>query len=148
MSRISDKAVIQTDSLGKNIAVHEFAIIRPGARIGQGVVIYPHAVVNENVDIGDGSVVLPGAVVGMKAKSDEISGRKPGGGKQLIIGPGCTIGSHSVFYYNIEIGANSTIDSHCEIGYPTELADNLPTIIGPDSKIRSHSILKHNFIGF
>ena len=140
MSTISDKAVIQTKSLGKNIIVHEFAIIRPGARIGNNVVIHPHAVINEDVVIGDGVNVLPGAVIGMKTTAHDLPVPKAGGEQKLIIGPNCTIGSQAILYYNIEIGANSKIDSHCEIGYPTELAEGQPTKIGPEARIRSHSV--------
>jgi acetyltransferase-like isoleucine patch superfamily enzyme len=58
----------------------------------------------------------------------------------LSIGPYCTIGPNAVIFYDVEIGENSIIDSYCEIGYPTELAGGLPIVIGPDSKIRSHSV--------
>jgi acetyltransferase-like isoleucine patch superfamily enzyme len=57
------------------------------------------------------------------------------------IGNNVSFGDYVTIYDNVEIGDNSVIESYCEIGYPTELAENQPTIIGPNSRVRSHSVL-------
>jgi len=56
------------------------------------------------------------------------------------LGENVTVGAFTIIHSNVRIGSGSHIDSHCELGYPTPLADGLPLIIGCGSIIRSHSI--------
>jgi acetyltransferase-like isoleucine patch superfamily enzyme len=56
------------------------------------------------------------------------------------IGKNVKIGHYSVIYDNVVIGDNTVIEGFCEIGYPTNLADGEPLIIGNYSHIRSHSV--------
>jgi len=56
------------------------------------------------------------------------------------IGNNVSIGAFTIIHDNVEIGDGSEIESYCEIGYPTPLADNNPLIIGNNSRIRSHSL--------
>lgn len=56
------------------------------------------------------------------------------------LGANVRIGAFTIIHDNVEIGADTVIDAYCEIGYPTPLADGLPLILGPGSKIRSHSV--------
>jgi len=56
------------------------------------------------------------------------------------IGRNVTVGPNCIIYDNVVIGDNTTIDAFCEIGYPTELAEGQPLIIGSGSHIRSHSV--------
>ena len=69
-------------------------------------------------------MIHPAALVSPKAK----------------LGKNVSIGAFSIIHDNVDIGADTVIDAYCEIGYPTPLADSLPLLIGPGSKIRSHSI--------
>ena len=63
------------------------------------------------------------------------------------LGQNVKVGDNSVIYDNVEVGDNSIICNDCVIGEP--LASyyhdpgyvNPPTVIGPDSLIRSHSII-------
>jgi acetyltransferase-like isoleucine patch superfamily enzyme len=55
------------------------------------------------------------------------------------IGENVEIGPFSVIHDHVEIGSGTRIDGFCELGYPTNLADGLPLIIGCGSLIRSHS---------
>ena len=55
------------------------------------------------------------------------------------IGNNVSIGPFTIIYDDVIIGDDSNIDGYCEIGYPTELADSKPLIIGNGSTIRSHS---------
>lgn len=57
------------------------------------------------------------------------------------IGKNVTIGPFTIIHANVVIGDNAKIDSHCEIGYPSVLAEGMPVVIGANSLIRSHSIL-------
>lgn len=55
-------------------------------------------------------------------------------GEDVVVGP------YTVIYGSARIGAGSRIDGHCEIGYPSALADGQPLLIGSGAVIRSHSI--------
>lgn len=56
------------------------------------------------------------------------------------LGKNVTIGAFSIIHDDVVIGDGSVIESNCEIGYPTKLAENTPLVIGKDSLIRSYSI--------
>lgn len=56
------------------------------------------------------------------------------------IGNDVTIGSFVTIYDNVVIGDNVCIDSYCELGVSKINPDSEPLIIGPNSRIRSHSI--------
>lgn len=122
MSGISEKAVVQTDSIGDNVTIHEFAVIRPGVRIGSDVVIHPHVVVNEDVVIGDGVEIFPGALLGKEPKGAGTLARQPSFEKKLTIGPNCSVGPHAVIFYDVAVGANTligdgaSIREQCRIG--------------------------------
>jgi len=69
-------------------------------------------------------MIHPSAVVSPKAKL----------GKNVSVGP------FTIIHDAVEIGDDTSIDSHCEIGYPTPLAAGRPLVIGEESLIRSHSV--------
>jgi acetyltransferase-like isoleucine patch superfamily enzyme len=63
-----------------------------------------------------------------------------------IVSPGASIGSNvfvgpfTIIHDGVVIGDNTTIGSHCELGVAFVDVDE-PLVIGPESLIRSHSIL-------
>lgn len=57
-----------------------------------------------------------------------------------ILGKNVSIGPFTIIYENVEIADGSRIEGHCQIGYPTPLAEGKPLIIGKSSLIRTHSI--------
>jgi acetyltransferase-like isoleucine patch superfamily enzyme len=56
------------------------------------------------------------------------------------IGTGCTIGDFTIVHDDVVLGDGSTIESHCVIGRPTQLAEGAPLVIGPGALIRSHAV--------
>lgn len=56
------------------------------------------------------------------------------------IGSNVSIGSFSIIHDDAVIGDDTRIESYCEIGCPSKLAQGLPLVIGPDSWVRSHSV--------
>lgn len=69
-------------------------------------------------------MIHPTAIVSNKAK----------------LGENISIGAFSIVYDDVVIGDNSVIESNCEIGYPTKLADGAPLIFGKNTLVRSHSV--------
>ena len=57
------------------------------------------------------------------------------------IGKNVNIGPYSIIHKNVVIGDNTEIGAYCEIGLPTNLANERPLIIGKGAVIRSHSVL-------
>lgn len=57
------------------------------------------------------------------------------------IGKNVTVGDFTVVHANVVLEDGCTIDSHCIIGYPTPLAEEMPLRVGPGALIRSHSVL-------
>lgn len=56
------------------------------------------------------------------------------------IGAGVSIGAFSIIHDKVRIGAGTRVESYCEIGYPTPLAEGRELFIGENSLIRSHSV--------
>lgn len=56
------------------------------------------------------------------------------------LGLNVTIGDFTIIYDNVILGNNVIVESHCVLGYPTDLAEGNPLIIGDDARIRTHSV--------
>jgi acyl-[acyl carrier protein]--UDP-N-acetylglucosamine O-acyltransferase len=59
---------------------------------------------------------------------------------KATLGTGASVGPFSIIHGDVEIGDGATIDGHCEIGYPTPLAEGRPLVLGRGARIRSHSV--------
>jgi acetyltransferase-like isoleucine patch superfamily enzyme len=109
MPTIHSSAVVETDSIGEGVTLGEFSIVRPGAVLGDGVTLHPHAIVNAGVEIGAGTDVQPGAYIGRRPRAVGAIVREPTFREVLRIGPGCSIGTHAVIYYDVEVGSDTLI---------------------------------------
>jgi acetyltransferase-like isoleucine patch superfamily enzyme len=114
-------ASIQTDTIGKNVTVNEFAVIRPNVIIGNDVVIHPHVVVHSGVIIGDGVEIFPGALIGKEPKGAGAIARKPVFEPQTVIGSGSTIGPNAVIYYDVVIGRGTLVGDGASIREKTRI---------------------------
>jgi acetyltransferase-like isoleucine patch superfamily enzyme len=151
---ISSLAVVQTDQIGSNTVIQEYAVIRPNVVLGNGVIIHPHVVIEENVVIGDGVEIFPGAHIGRLPKATSGIARSIAYESRLTIGPGCVVGPHVTIYYDVIIGANTlvgdgaSIREKCRVGERCVVGRcvcvNYNTIIGDDVKIMDHSWLSGN----
>lgn len=56
------------------------------------------------------------------------------------LGANVSIGAFSIVHNDVVLGNNTVIESHCEIGHPSKLAEGKPLVIGAGSVIRSHSV--------
>src|SRR5262249_61586211 len=92
MNRISAWAVVETEAIGADVAIAEFAVVRPNVTIGNRVVIHPHVVIESGARIGDNVEIFPGAYIG-KAPKGPLT-RAPRFEAWVDIGAGCSIGAH------------------------------------------------------
>ena len=151
---ISPHAIVQTDQIGSNVVIQEFAVIRPNVVLGNNVIIHPHVVIEENVIIGDGTEIFPGAHVGKLPKATSAVARAITYESRLSIGPGCAIGPHTTIYYDVVIGANTLVGDGASIREKCRVGDrcivgrnvclNYNTIVGNNVKIMDHSWLSGN----
>lgn len=159
---ISDKAVIETGAIGKNVTVREFAIVRERVVLGDNVIVHSHVVINTDVKIGDNVEIFPGAIIGKIPGGPSIL-RTPRFNKSIVVGNNCHIGPHAIIYYDVEIGDNTligdgaSIREQCRIGKGCLISRyvtiNYSTIIGDGTDIMDNThitgkstIGKHVFI--
>jgi acetyltransferase-like isoleucine patch superfamily enzyme len=138
-------AVVQTDDIGDNVIIHEFAVVRRGVRIGNNVVIHPHVVIESDVTIGDNVEIFPGTYIGKVPKGAGALARTPIFAPDISIGRDCALGPNAVIYCDVEIGVGTLIGDgasireqckigdHCVVGRYVTIGYN--TIIGDRVKI-------------
>jgi UDP-3-O-[3-hydroxymyristoyl] glucosamine N-acyltransferase len=153
-SKINSLAVIETDQIGDNVVIREYAIIRRGAIIGENVVIHPFVIIEEGVRIGNDVEVFPAAYIGKPPRGVGAMTRPMSFTARIDIGNGCVIGPNAVIYYDVEIGSHtlisdgasireqSKIGSRCIIGRYVTV--NYATLIGNDVKVQDHTWLAGN----
>ena len=84
-------------------------MVRAGAVIGEDVTVHPHVVIEPGVEIGPGTEVLPGTYLGRRPRAVGAISREPTYRETVRIGAGCSIGTHAVVYYDVEIGDDTLI---------------------------------------
>ncbi len=142
---ISKTAIVKSSCLGRNVEIREYAVIREGVVIGDDVVIHPHVVIEPGVTIGNRAEIFPGAYIGKEPKGAGAMARTPEFQRRVVIGAECSIGPHSVIFYDVEIGENTllgngaSIREKCRIGSRCIIASyvtvNYNTVIGDRTKI-------------
>lgn len=112
---MSKLAVIESEAIGQNVTIHEFAVIRRGAVIGDGAVIHPHVVIAAGVTVGAGVEIFPGAFLGKEPKGAGATARLPVFERRIVVGDGCSIGPHAVLFYDVEIGEGTLLGDGASI---------------------------------
>src|SRR5262249_33964621 len=153
-SMISSLAVIETDQIGDNVVIREYAIVRRGAVIGNNVVIHPFVIIEDGVRIGDNVEIFPSAYIGKPPRGVGAMTRPMNFAAKVDVGAGCVIGPNAVIYYDVEIGDHtlisdgasireqSKIGSRCIIGRYVTV--NYATLIGDNVKVQDHTWLAGN----
>lgn len=124
MASAHPTAVVETDLIGTDVSIAEYAVVRAGATIGDGAVIHPHVVIGAGVQVGDGVEVLPGAFLGREPRAVGPILREPSFERRLVIGPECSIGVNAVIYYDVEVGARNLIGDGAAIRELSRLGPN------------------------
>jgi UDP-3-O-[3-hydroxymyristoyl] glucosamine N-acyltransferase len=153
-SMINSLAVIETDQIGDNAVIREYAIIRRGAKIGNNVIIHPFVIIEDGVSIGNDVEVFPSAYIGKPPRGVGAMTRPMTFAPKTDVGDGCVIGPNAVIYYDVEIGSHtlisdgasireqSKIGSRCIIGRYVTV--NYATLIGNNVKVQDHTWLAGN----
>ena len=154
MNSLNPLAVIESDHIGENVVIREYAIIRRGAIIGDNVIIHPFVIIEEGVRIGNDVEVFPSAYIGKPPRGVGAMTRPMSFTARIEIGDGCVIGPNAVIYYDVEIGSHtlisdgasireqSKIGSRCIIGRYVTV--NYATLIGNNVKVQDHTWLAGN----
>jgi acetyltransferase-like isoleucine patch superfamily enzyme len=133
---ISNLSIIETDNIGKNVTVGEFAIIKrdviigENVHIGEGTIVYPNVIIESNTFIG------PYCILGEPAASFYDDPEKYEF-KKTVIGRNSLIRSNTIIYEDVIIGENlqtghrmtiregTRIGMHCRIGTLCDLQGKL-----------------------
>ena len=69
ISGIHPTAIVsKTVSLGKNVSIGPFSVIRGGTKIAENSIILSHVYIGHNVDLGNNGLIHPGVRIGSKVK--------------------------------------------------------------------------------
>ena len=123
------------------MSIHPSALVDPSARLGRDVSIGPFSIVHAGVELGDGCEIGSHCEIGHPARQPT--------GRDLIIGAGALIRSHSVLYEGssfgpglttghrvtireltdagagLQVGTLSDIQGRCRIGHHVRLHSNV-----------------------
>lgn len=154
LGRISPLAVVETQVIGDNVTISEFAVIRSKVMIGNGVVIHPGVVIEEGVTIGAGTEIFPNCYIGKPPKGAGATTRPVSFQPMVVIGGNCAIGPNAVIFYDVTIAASTlvgdgvSIREGCQVGsrciIGRHVTVNYSTIIGDETKIMDHTWLAGN----
>ena len=122
---ISEKAVVLTDKIGRNVNIGPGCYIGSEVEIGDDVYIHPNVTIEGYCHIGDRTEISSGVVIGMEGYGYY---RKRGIPKKVPHFMGVEIGT------DVEIGPNTCIAKGC-LGH---------TVIGNRVKIDSLCVIGHN----
>ena len=153
---INSLAVVETNLVGNDVTIMEFAVIRKNVSIGNRVVIHPNVVIEEGVVIADGTEIFPGSYLGKIPKGVGATSRPIVYEPRLTIGAECSVGPHAVIYYDVDISHNTligdgvSIREGCRIGSYSIIGRhvtlNYNVVVGDYVKIMDHSWLAGNMI--
>ncbi len=138
---IHQTAIVETNSIGENTIIKEYAIVRKNVIIGDNVIIHPFVIIEEGVIIGNDVEVFPHAYLGKKPKGPGLA-NKPSYEKFLKIGDFSVIGPNAVVCYGTTVGNNSMVSDGVSIRENCEIGDNC--IIGRNVTINFGTKIRNN----
>lgn len=134
-------------TIGENVTVGSYVHICAGARVGDGTVIGDHVTVSADAKLGAGCVIADFAILGKRPRLSPMSTAKPGELKGLVLGDGCSVGSHTVlmagsaFGSGCIVGDNAGVRERCTIGDNVVVGRSVTvendTTIGARTRIQS-----------
>jgi acetyltransferase-like isoleucine patch superfamily enzyme len=148
---ISPRSVVETESIGRDVTIDDFVVIRTGVTIGDNVRIHPHVVIESHASIGSGSEIFPGTYIGKEPRGAGNLARNPTFERRISIGRECVIGPSATIYLDVEIGDNvlvgdgASVREQCRIGercvVGRHVTLNYDVTVGAGTKIMDHTWL-------
>ena len=89
--------------------IGDFAVVGDDVVLGDGVVLHPHVVIAPGVVLESNVEVFPGAFIGKEPKGAGATARIPEFERTVRIGKNCSVGPHSVIFYDVEIGEGTLL---------------------------------------
>ncbi|MDO9556508.1 MAG: DapH/DapD/GlmU-related protein [Coriobacteriia bacterium] len=133
--------------IGANVRVGSFVHVCARAMIGDGSVIGDHVTIHEDAIVGAGCTIADFAVVGKRPKLGKRSTAKAGELSGVILGDGCSVGSHTVlmagstFGSGCIVGDNAGVRERCAVGDDVVIGRSVTvendTVIGSRTKVQS-----------
>ncbi len=133
--------------IGANVTLGTGTHIRPNAVIGDGCLLGDYVVVHEGAQLGAGVVIADLAVIGKRPRLAPTSTAKAGDLPGVVLGDGCSVGSHTVLMAGSTFGAgcivgdNAGVRERCTIGERAVVGRGVTvendTTIGARTKIQS-----------
>ena len=156
MSQVHPTAIVSAEArIGAGVSIGPFCVIGRCA-IGVGTVIHSHVVIADGAEVGAGVEIFPGALLGKDPKAAGATARLPEFDRRLQIGDGCSIGPHSILYYDVEVGPGTligdgaSIREQCRIGAKCIISRyvtlNYNTKVGDGVKVMDGTHLTGNMI--
>ncbi len=128
-SRIGEFAIVRAGvTIGDNVTIHPHAVVGAGVAIGDDVTIHPHAVVESGVSLGRGVAVLPYAHVGGPPRRSKALARQPTSGDETRLGEGVSVGTGAKLFAGLDIGDNTLLGDRCTIREHTRIGQE--TVVG------------------
>lgn len=134
-------------AFGAGVELGANVVVEPGAVIGDGCHIGNHVTICADAKLGTGCLVSDFAVVGKRPRLAPASTAKGGELKGVILGDGCSVGSHTVLMAGTVIGAHTVIGDgagireRCVVGSDSVIGRGVTvendTVIGSRTKIQS-----------
>ncbi len=152
--KISKLAVVETDQIGSNVTIGEFAVVRKGVQLGDDVVIHPFVVIEPGVTIGSGTEIFPGSYIGKEPKGAGATARELVFVREVTIGANSCIGPNAVIYCDVQIGESvlvgdgASIREQSRVGSQTIIGRHVSlsycSVVGSHTKLLDHCTLGGN----
>lgn len=134
---ISDKAIVLTDKIGKNVHISPNCYIGKDVEIGDDTILHPNVVIDCPCRIGKNCEIHSGAVIGTDVEGYYIENDVPIKETHYMgveIGDNVEIGANTTvakgLLVNTVIGNNVKIWDLCHIGHNAVIEDNCLIIVG------------------
>ncbi len=154
MNNVSDRAVVETTQIGKNVEIMPFCFIAKNVVIGNNVKIHCGVVLEDGVQIGNNVEIFSNSCIGKEPKSPGSLSRKLEFKKVTNIGDNCLIGPGAVIYCDVKIANNCLIGDNASIREQVEIGEysvigrsatvNYNTTIGKRTKIMDLAVITGN----
>ena len=133
-------------TLGKNVTIEPFAVVRKNVVLEDGVTIKSHAYIDGFTTIGAGTTVWPSAVIGTRTQDLKFRGEKTFVriGKNCHIRECATINSSTHEGSSVNVGDNCLIMAYCHVAHHCSVGNNV--VMSNNSLLAGHVTVEDNVV--